>query len=186
MKKTKLYATIAVIVGEILTTTSILVNKYGKEKEKDSGINHEPAEVDKCKSISLEEKNTFIIKKAATTEEDKKSSYKLLTIDEDFSNLLNEYEQNNEELQLNFTNYDYLVYFMYENNTCDKTNYLTDYNLNGNALNIEFTKSEFNKAECDEESVYGYGIAIEKNKFVEGQTNIEIINKEDPFKDCYK
>lgn len=186
MKKTKLFATIAVILGGLLTSAGILVNAFMPSEENESGENHEPIKVEKCKTINLEEKNTFIISKYALSETEKESSYKLLKNEEDYSSVTFGYEQKNEELQLDFSNYDYLVYFLYEEKTCEKTNYLTDYNLSGNKLNIEFTKYEFNKAECSENIIYGYGIAIEKDKYVEGQTKVETTNKEDPFKECYE
>ena len=167
MKKTKLFATIAVILGGLLTSAGILVNAFMPSEENESGENHEPIKVEKCKT-------------------EKESSYKLLKNEEDYSSVTFGYEQKNEELQLDFSNYDYLVYFLYEEKTCEKTNYLTDYNLSGNKLNIEFTKYEFNKAECSENIIYGYGIAIEKDKYVEGQTKVETTNKEDPFKECYE
>ena len=75
---------------------------------------------------------------------------------------------------------------MYEDESCSRLNYLTNYSLESNTLNIEFTKSELDKTKCEEANVYGYGIAIEKDKFVEGKTKVEVTNKEDPYKDCYK
>lgn len=186
MKKTKLFAVIAVILGGLLTSAGILVNTFMPEKEKGNEVDHKPVEVEKCKSISLDEKNTFIIRKYAATKNDVETSYKLLKTEEDYFNLLMVYEQSDEELQLDFGAYDYLVYFKFEEKACNKTNYLTNYSLDGNKLNLEFTKYEFNKTECSDSKVYGYGIAIEKDKFIEGQTKVEVTNKEDPFKECYK
>ena len=186
MKKTKLFAVIAVILGGVSISAGILINAFAGKEENKSGANHEPTKIEKCKTLSLEEKNTFIISKYALSEIDKEYDYKLLKNEEDYSNITYSYEQNNEELELDFSNYDYLVYFIYEEQICEKTNYLTDYNLSGNKLNIEFTKYEFNKTECSENTIFGYGIAIEKDKYIEGQTKIEITNKEDPFKECYE
>lgn len=184
--KNKTIATIIVIIGALAITGGVIINKFFPTAEKESNIDHQPTKVETCKSIAYDEKNVFLAKRYLTSDEEKKLKYKLITSNDEFYTELSTFEYNDEDLVLDFDKYDYLIYYLYDGNNCVNSKYLTNYTLEANTLNIEFTTSEFNKEVCLNEVVYGYGIAIEKNTFVPNTTRVEVTNKEDPFKDCYK
>lgn len=186
MKKNKrnLISGIMVFGGLIILGAGVVINSL-PNKEEGSSVSHEPPKVDKCKSISYDQKQELLMYRYLSEGEEKVLEYQLIKTNEEFNELLLEYEYDSEELNLDFSTYDYLIYFVYDNN-CNNSKYLTDYKLEGNTLSIELTNSEFNKEQCSSKKVYGYVIKIEKDKFISGTSKVEITNKEDPFKDCYK
>lgn len=187
MEKNKTIASILVIIGALAITSGILINNFGpKDEPKDSGNDHFPEKVEFCDTINHEEKATFVLTQYISETEEKELDYTFVKSIEDFYAVSMEFEYNEENFTLDFDNYDYLIYFLNDGKRCAKSRYLSNYKLDGNNLTIELTKSELNTEECKNGVIYGYGIALEKDKVNPEALKIDVITKEDPFKECYK
>lgn len=186
-KNKRTIACICVIAGALAIIGGIVLEIFISDDTNKNSDNkkHQPEKVEICKSIDYKEKTTFVLNSYDEMIKDKKPI--LLTSDENFYNELSAFEMSEGiEENFNFTENDYLFYFMSDNKNCSRSKYLTNYTFENNILNIEFTNSEFNISECNNEIFYAYVLAFDKNTINLENLTINVTNKEDPFKDCYK
>lgn len=182
MKKNKNIASIFVIIGGVLVIAGIVVKNFVPEKEKEYK-SHVVEEKDLCEQTLYEEKTKIIAVKYSDIKEN--YEYKLATNQFEFDEYISDYEYELEDVYFDHSNYDYLIYYIDDGNLCNKSKLLTNYSINNNIIELEFTKNELNQTTCNYNIKYAYVLEIEKYQ-LSGDFIVKTTTKEDPYKECYK
>lgn len=181
MKKNKTIGGILVIVGGLLAIAGIFLPNFLPDKKLNKKNHVE--EQDICKEVKHEEKTKIVAE--MYTDNEVNYQYKLATNAIEFEEYIDGFSYDLEEVSLDFSSYDYLIYYVNNKKLCNRNDYLTHFEAYNNVVRLELTKNDFNTTECDYFTTYAHVLEIEKG-ILEKNVVVNVTNKDDPQKDCYK
>ena len=181
MKNLKTIGGVLVIVGGLLATVGILLPNFIDENKKQKN-NHVEVK-DPCKENVFEDKAIIVASKESQNEEN--YNYKLATDAIEFETYMDGFSYELEEIYLDHTTYDYLIYYVNNKKLCSRRDYITNIDAHNNVVRIDLTKNEFDTSECDYYTTYAHVLEVKKGT-LEKTVLVNATIKEDPQKGCYK
>ena len=182
MKNFKTIGGVLVIVGGLISIVGVLLPNFLKDEIKKQENNHIEVK-NPCKEEAFVDKAIIVASKESEIEEN--YNYKLATNAIELEEYMDGFSYEIEEIYLDYTTYDYLIYYVNNQKLCSRRDYITNFEVNNNVARIELTKNEFDTSSCDYYTTYAHVIEVKKG-VLEKTVLVNATTKEDPQKNCYK